>query len=219
MTTVFLVDDQEMIRTGLRAILGEQAHLTVIAEFSDGLAAVNAIIASPPDVVLMDIQMPGIDGIEATRRVRQDVPATTTRIVVLTTFEHDEKVIRALQAGADGFLGKGASPAELVEAIQEVTEGGGALSRAATSALMGYLQKERVAPQVDADMKALFATLTPRELDVVREVANGATNEEIARRSFVSPLTVKTQVHRAMGKVGARDRSQLVAFAHRAGLG
>lgn len=217
MTSILIVDDQEMIRLGLRAILATQARYDVVADLSDGLQAVAYLHDHPVDVVLMDIRMPGIDGVEATRRIRQTLSAERTRVVILTTFEQDETVIAALRAGANGFLSKAVGPAELMAGIDEVAAGGGTLSAAATAALIGHVS-EQVAPTVDAAMADLFAALTPRERDVVLAIAEGLDNEQIAAALFVSPFTVKTHAQRAMTKVGARDRAQLVAFAYRAGL-
>ncbi|MCU1527907.1 MAG: LuxR family transcriptional regulator [Frondihabitans sp.] len=217
MTSIVIVDDQEMIRMGLRLILENHEGFTVLADLADGLSAVEFVRATPVDVVLMDIRMPGIDGVEATRRIRELDSAAATRIVILTTFEHDENVISALQGGANGFLSKAVGPSELVAGIDEVAGGGGALSAAAVTALIGHVSTQTAAP-VDAALAERFYALTPRERDVVVAIAAGLDNDEAARQLFVSPFTVKTHASRAMGKVGARDRAQLVAFAHLAGL-
>ncbi|MFF2053548.1 response regulator [Leifsonia sp. NPDC058194] len=219
MIRILIVDDQEMIRAGLRAILDAQPDLEVVGDVGDGLRAQEILAADEPgvDVVLMDIRMPGIDGVEATRRIRERHDASSVKIIVLTTFEHDENVLAALRAGANGFLGKGVGPRELAAAIAEVAEGGGALSAAAAAAVIGRVA-DSTAPVADAAMAARFETLTPREREVVRAVATGLSNEEIAARTFVSPFTVKTHATRAMAKVGARDRAQLVAFAFLAGI-
>jgi DNA-binding NarL/FixJ family response regulator len=219
MTRVLIVDDQEMIRAGVRTILEAQPDIEVVADVGDALQALDLIDANPRgvDVVLMDIRMPGIDGVEGTRRIRRRFPADQVKIIVLTTFEHDDTVLAALRAGANGFLGKGVGPAELAAAIIEVDRGGGTLSAAAAAAVIGQVAESRV-PVRDESLVALFATLTPRELDVVRAAATGMSNEEIAARTFISPFTVKTHANRAMMKVGARDRAQLVAFAFQAGI-
>jgi DNA-binding NarL/FixJ family response regulator len=217
MIRIIIVDDQEMIRVGLRTILNTHPEYNVVAELSDGLQAVSFLDANEVDVLLMDIRMPGIDGIEATRRIRATHPASSLRIVILTTFELDENVIAALRAGANGFLSKGAGPAELVSGIDEVAGGGGALSAAATAALIGHVS-DPPAVTVDASMAARFTALTPRERDVVLAVASGLDNDQIAAALFVSPFTVRTHAQRAMTKVGARDRAQLVAFAYKGGL-
>lgn len=219
MIRILIVDDQEMIRAGLRAILDSQPDLEVVTDVGDGLQAIALLEAAPAsiDVVLMDIRMPGIDGVETTRRIRERHDAESLKIVVLTTFEHDENVIAAVRAGANGFLGKGVGPAELAAGIAEVAHGGGALSAAAAAAVIGQVADTRI-PLKDEAIAARFATLTPRELDVVRSVAAGLSNDQIAAQTFVSPFTVKTHANRAMAKVGARDRAQLVAFAFLAGI-
>ena len=217
MIRVLIVDDQEMIRVGLRAILEAQPNITVAAEAGDGLEAVRLLGELDVDVVLMDIRMPGVDGVEATRRIRQSIPAERVRIIILTTFDHDETVFAALRAGANGFLSKGVGPAELAAGIEEVAAGGGALSAAAAAALIGRVAEERQA-DVDPALADLFSALTPKERDVVIAIATGQSNQQIAETMFVSPYTVKTHANRAMTKVGARDRAQLVAYAYRAGL-
>ncbi|PYY65716.1 MULTISPECIES: response regulator transcription factor [unclassified Curtobacterium] len=217
MTTILLVDDQAMIRVGLRTILDSQDDLTVVGEAGDGFEALEALRTTPVDVVLLDIRMPGIDGVETTRRIRATFTAEQTRIIILTTFEHDDIVVAALRAGANGFLGKTVGPSELVAGIREVVLGGGALSAAAQAAVISQVAAQP-ARTVDPDVLARFDALTPRERDVVVAIAHGADNEEIGRTMFVSPFTVKTHANRAMAKLGARDRAQLVSLAYRAGL-
>ncbi|ALE05748.1 LuxR family transcriptional regulator [Arthrobacter sp. ERGS1:01] len=217
MIRVLIVDDQEMIRVGLRAILAAQPNITVAGEAGDGLEAVRLLGELDVDVVLMDIRMPGVDGVEATRRIRQLFPAERVRIIVLTTFEHDETVFAALRAGANGFLSKGVGPAELAAGIEDVAAGGGALSATAAAALIGRVTDERQ-PEVDAVLADRFSALTPKEREVVLAIASGLSNQQIAEAMFLSPYTVKTHANRAMTKVMARDRAQLVAFAYRAGL-
>ncbi|MDT0235326.1 response regulator transcription factor [Curtobacterium sp. BRB10] len=214
---VILVDDQDMIRLGLRAILDRQDGLEVVGEAGDGLAAVQTALSVPADVIMMDIRMPGIDGVEATRRIRAERTAEHVRIVMLTTFDQDELVFAALRAGANGFLSKAAGPSELVAAIEEVAAGGGALSAAAAAALIGQVASTP-ASSVDPEMTRRFEALTARERDVVAMVSRGQGIDAISAELFLSPLTVKTHVNRAMAKVDARDRAQLVAFAFRAGL-
>lgn len=217
MIDVLIVDDQEMIRVGLRAILEARDGIHVVDALGDGLAALDLLAERPVDVVLMDIRMPGIDGVEATRRIRAAHRPEQVKIVVLTTFDHDANVFAALRAGANGFLSKGVGPGELVAGIEEVAAGGGALSAAAAAALIGHVAEERVV-EVDAALAERFGSLTPRELDVVRAAARGLDNERIGKEMFVSPFTVKTHANRAMAKLGARDRAQLVAFAYQAGI-
>lgn len=212
-----LVDDQEMIRAGLRAIIGAHPELEVVAEAGDGLAVLRQLDEVAPDVVLMDIRMPGIDGVEATRRLRLTRPAEQLRILVLTTFDQDQNVLQALRAGADGFLSKGAGPTELTDAILAVAAGSRALSPGAVDAVVGHVVQQR-AIDVDPAMAARFAQLTRREREVVAAITGGLDPAEIAERFFLSPFTVKTHANRAMTKVGARDRAQLVAFAIRAGV-
>ncbi|WP_105567846.1 response regulator transcription factor [Microbacterium halophytorum] len=212
---VLIADDQEMVRVGLSAVLESFSDLTVVATASDGLEAVDAAAEHIPDVVLMDIRMPGIDGVEATRRIRAAHPHGV-RIVMLTTFEQDDLVFQALQHGANGFLGKGASPDQLADAIREVHSGGGALSAKAAAVVISRVGSEP-AKTVDAEIAELFRALTPRELEMVSLAARGSSNDEIARELFLSPFTVKTHVNRAMAKLAARDRAQLVAFWHAAG--
>lgn len=217
MIRVLIVDDQEMIRVGLRTIIDAHPDLTVVGDVSDGLQALQSLETLAADVILMDIRMPGIDGVETTRRVRATHRGDDLRIVVLTTFEHDDNVLAALRAGANGFLSKGVGPGDLAAGIIEVAAGGGALSGAAAAALIGHVAGDRALP-IDPVMADRFTALTPREREVVAAIAGGLDNKEIAERMFLSPFTVKTHANRAMTKVGARDRAQLVTFAFRAGI-
>jgi DNA-binding NarL/FixJ family response regulator len=215
--TVVLVDDQEVIRVGLRAILSDRLDIEVVGEVGDGLSAVRIVTELSPDVVLMDLRMPGIDGVEATRRIRARQPELVVRILVLTTFDQDANVLAALRAGADGFLSKGASPAELVDGILRVARGENALSGSAVNAVVAHVS---VTPGISVDPEALrlVVDLTAREREVVEYLVRGLTNREIADVLFLSPLTVKTHVNHAMVKLGARDRAQLVTVAVRAGI-
>ena len=217
MIRVVIIDDQEMIRVGLRAVLGSFDDIEVVGVAGDGLDALRVIDEQAPDVALMDIRMPGIDGVEATRRLRETYRPDQLRILVLTTYDSDKNVFAALRAGANGFLNKALGPDELARGIREVQDGGGALSAAAAGVLIAHAAVEPPAP-VDEDMAARFALLTVREREVVGAIVGGARNEDIAGRLFLSPFTVKTHVNRAMSKVDARDRAQLVAFALRAGI-
>ena len=217
MIRVMLVDDQEMIRTGLRTIIGAHPDLEVVAEAADGLAVLRQLDTVRPDVVLMDIRMPGIDGVEATRRIRLTAPPEQLRILVLTTFDQDENVLQALRAGADGFLSKGAGPVELTGAILQVAAGSRALSPGAVDAVVDHVVDQR-AIAVDPALAARFAELTPREREVVGAIVSGLDNAQIAEQFYLSPFTVKTHANRAMVKVGARDRAQLVTLAIRAGI-
>ena len=217
MVRLLIADEQEMIRAGLRAILAAQPNIDVVADVSDGFQALDLVDQEPVDVVLMDIRMPGIDGVETTRRMRAKFTAEQLRVIVLTTFDNDANVIAALRAGANGFLSKGVGPADLAAGIHEVAGGGGALSAAASAALIGHVVEDK-RPPIDDEMVERFTALTPRERDVVIAVASGLDNAQIATQMFLSPFTVKTHANRAMMKLGARDRAQLVTFAYRAGL-
>ncbi|WP_062467502.1 response regulator transcription factor [Demequina maris] len=214
-TRVVVVDDQDLIRGGFVAILDSADDLEVVGEASDGDAAVAIVRETVPDVVLMDIRMPGTDGLAATEAIVADPALADVRVVVLTTFEEDDYVMRAIRAGASGFLGKGVKPAELLGAVRTVAAGESLLSPKATRSLIAHVTRDTVTPKVDGER---FRYLTDREREVVLLVAQGLSNDEIAQQLFVSPLTAKTHVNRAMTKVGARDRAQLVVAAYQAGL-
>ncbi|HWS52051.1 MAG TPA: response regulator transcription factor [Microbacterium sp.] len=217
MIRVAIIDDQEMIRVGLTAVLDSFPDIDVVGAATDGLDALRVVDELVPDVVLMDIRMPGIDGVEATRRIRETHPAERMRILILTTYDNDQNVFAALRAGANGFLNKGLGPDELARGIREVHDGGGALSSAAASALIAHATTSPPV-EIDGEMARRFDELTPREREIVEAIVAGARNEQIASALFLSPFTVKTHVNRAMAKVDARDRAQLVAFAFRAGI-
>jgi len=217
MVRIMIVDDQEMIRLGLRGILGVDPEVEVVADAGDGLQALKILETVTVDLVLMDLRMPGIDGVETTRRIREKFSEDQLRILVFTTFDNDENVFAALKSGANGFLSKGAGPAELVAGIKDVATGGGVLSAAASAALIGHVAQER-SRTIDTQLVAQTQLLTPRELDVVIAIAKGHDNSMIAQEMFISPFTVKTHANRAMNKLGARDRAQLVTFAYQAGL-
>lgn len=206
-----------MIRLGLRTILEAQPDIELLAEAADGLSAIALLNQVEADVVLMDIRMPGLDGVETTRRLRLTHTPEALKIVVLTTFDQDENVIAALRAGANGFLSKGVGPKELAAGIAEVAAGGGALSASAAAALIGHVADERPV-QVDDEMSRRFEQLTPRELEVVANIVAGLDNTQIAAKLYMSPFTVKTHASRAMSKVYARDRAQLVSYAVLAGI-
>jgi DNA-binding NarL/FixJ family response regulator len=215
-TRVLLADDQALIRAGFRVLIDASTDLVVVGEATDGDEAVQLARTARADVVVMDIRMPGVDGLEATRRICADEDLAGVRVLVLTTFELDEYVLEALRAGASGFLGKGVEPADLLDAIRVVAAGESLLSPRATRALIGrYLSAPDRAPAAAPDSLAM---LTEREREVVALVALGLSNEDIAQRLFVSPLTAKTHVNRAMSKLGARDRAQLVVAAYQSGL-
>ena len=214
MIRVVLADDQELIRAGFRVLIDTAPDLSVVGEASDGRSAIKLLRSERADVVLMDIRMPGLDGLAATREISSDNDLAGVKVIVLTTFELDDYVIRALQAGASGFLDKGVSPDELLAAIRTVAAGDALLSPAATRALIERMA--RTAP-VSLDPSAL-EPLTDREREMTALAAHGLSNDEIAERAYLSPLTVKTHLNRAMTKVGARDRAQLVVLAYQTGL-
>ncbi|MGW1467108.1 response regulator [Streptomyces sp. NPDC002308] len=214
--TVLLADDQGLLRATFRMLIESTDDLVVVAEASDGAAAVAAVRAHRPDVVLMDIRMPGTDGLAATEAICSDPDLAPTRVLILTTFETDEYVARALRAGASGFLGKDADPDTLLDAIRTVAAGEALLSPTATRALIAsFVGTPPPSPPADADA---LAGLTPREREVAVLVAEGLSNHEIAERLVLSPLTVRTHVHRTLAKTHSRDRAQLVALAYRTGL-
>jgi DNA-binding NarL/FixJ family response regulator len=214
MIRVLLADDQALVRAGFRALLDAQDDIDVVGEASDGGEAITLARRLLPDVVLMDIRMPGVDGLSATRDIAADERLATVRVVILTTFELDEYVFEALRSGASGFLVKDTEPVELLRAVRAVAGGDALLSPSVTRRLIAEFatrtRDSRTTPQLDA--------LTEREREVMALVAEGLTNEEIGQRLFVSPATAKTHVSRAMVKLGARDRAQLVVFAYEAGL-
>lgn len=212
---VLVADDQELIRAGFAALVGAADDMEVVGEAADGAEAVEAVRRTRPDVVLMDIRMPGVDGIAALEQIASDPALAAVKVIVLTTFEMDEYVVAALRAGASGFLGKGVRPAALLDGIRTVVAGESLLSPKATRALITQVLDAPVGPVVDG---SAFAALTPREREVVDLVAHGLSNDEIAARLYLSPVTAKTHVNRAMTKVGARDRAQLVVLAYQAGL-
>ena len=211
---VLLADDQALVRAGFRALLDAQPGITVVGEAKDGAEAARLTEALAPDVVLMDIRMPGVDGLEATKRITASVRLAATRVVILTTFDLDEYVFEAIRVGASGFLVKDTEPVELVQAVRVVARGDALLSPGVTRRLIAEFagQLRRPAPTADLDV------LTDREREVVALVAAGLSNAEIADRLVVSPATAKTHVSRAMAKVGARDRAQLVVLAYETGL-
>jgi DNA-binding NarL/FixJ family response regulator len=210
---VLLADDQQLVRAGFRLILAAEPDIAVVAEASDGIEAVNAARRVRPDVILMDIRMPRLDGIAATSELTAD-KTLTTRVVVLTTFDVDSYVYDALRAGASGFLLKSAAPEELVRAIRVVASGEALLDPAVTRRVIEAFSRTRAAPHPSPE----FATLTDREREVFTLLARGLSNAELAAQLFVSEATVKTHVARLLTKLGLRDRVQAVVYAHERGI-
>jgi DNA-binding NarL/FixJ family response regulator len=219
---VLLADDQVLIRSGFAALVNSADDLKVVGEAGDGTEAVRQAGALRPDVVLMDIRMPGVDGLTAARQIAASPDLSEVRIIVLTTFEADEYVVEALRSGASGFLGKSVEPDELLDAIRVVARGDALLSPRATRSLIARFlaQPGRSGPDPagPAPVDAALDVLTEREREMVALVAHGLSNEDIAARLHLSPLTVKTHVNRAMSKLRARDRAQLVVLAYQTGL-
>jgi DNA-binding NarL/FixJ family response regulator len=216
MIRVLLVDDQALVRAGFRSLLEDEQDIEVVGEAGDGARAVEMARSSRPDVVLMDIRMPVLDGLEATRRIVADQLLDGVRVLVLTTFELDEYVFDALAAGASGFLLKNTDPVELLRAVRVVADGEALLAPSVTRRLIGEFTARRQASRPRADID--LASLTDREREVMALAAAGLSNREIADRLVVSPATARTHVSRAMVKLGARDRAQLVVFAYESGL-
>jgi DNA-binding NarL/FixJ family response regulator len=212
--SVVLVDDQSLIRSGIRALLDAEDDIDVVAEAGNGQDGVRLAVEHRPDVVLMDVQMPVMDGIEATRRIAGDTRLAGTHVVILTNYGLDEYVFNALRAGASGFIVKDTEPADLLQALRVAVRGDALLSPAVTRQLIS----EFVARPPDAVSTAGLGLLTPREREVLALVAHGLSNNEIAERMVLSPTTAKTHVSRAMSKLQARDRAQLVVIAFQSGL-
>ena len=215
MISVLIADDQDIVRRGLRALIEDEPDLALAGEAGDGLDAVAVAKRERPDVVLMDIRMPGVDGLEATRRIGADPALASTRVIVLTTFETDTYILEALRYGASGFLLKDAGPEEILAAIRVVHEGKALLApsvtrRVVSELLTAHARVLKPHPRLD--------DLTAREREVVGLVGRGMSNEEIAAELVLSPATARTHVSRAMIKLGARDRAQLVVFAYQSGL-
>ncbi|MCX4401240.1 response regulator [Streptomyces sp. NPDC059837] len=217
---VLLADDQALLRSAFRVLVDSEPDMEVVGEASDGAEALRLTREARADVVLMDIRMPGTDGLAATRLISADPGLAHVRVVMLTTFEVDEYVVQSLRAGASGFLGKGAEPEELLNAIRIAAGGEALLSPAATKGLIAKFlaQGDGCDEGRDSARAERLEALTGREREVLVQVAGGHSNDEIAERLEVSPLTVKTHVNRAMAKLGARDRAQLVVIAYESGL-
>lgn len=215
MIRVALVDDQEMVRAGIRLLVDEEPDLTVVAEAADGAAAIDAVQRARPDVVVMDLRMPVLDGIEATRRIV--AAGAPTAVLVLTTFDDDEHVFGALRAGAAGFLLKDSRPQELLDAIRVIHDGGSLVAPGPTRRLVEHWARlDRAGGGAPPPEPA--ADLTPRELDVLVGLARGRSNRELADELLVSEATVKTHVSSLLAKLGLRSRVQAVVFAYESGL-
>jgi DNA-binding NarL/FixJ family response regulator len=212
---VLLADDQTLVRAGFRVLLERGHDIEVVGEVADGAEAIEAVRRLRPDVVLMDIRMPVLDGLEATRRIVADERLAGVRVVMLTTYELDEYVFEALRVGASGFLLKDIDPADLRQAVRVAASGDALLSPSVTRRLIDEFVAKVARRRTDPQRLSL---LTDREREVMALVGGGLSNDEIARRLFMSPATAKTHVSRAMAKLGARDRAQLVVLAYETGL-
>jgi DNA-binding NarL/FixJ family response regulator len=213
---VLLADDQALIRAGFRVLIDTAEDLQVVGEAIDGQQAVDLARRERADVVLMDIRMPGVDGLEATRRISADEDLAGVKVIILTTFESDEYVYQALRAGASGFLVKDTEPADLIQAVRVVARGDALLSPSVTRRLITDIASRR--PERPPPSGRALAGLTDRERQVMALVAEGLSNDDIAARLFLSPLTSKTHVSRILTKLNARDRAQLVVLAYETGL-
>lgn len=215
MIRVLLADDQKLVRAGFRSLLERTEDMEVVAEAADGAEAVRLAATHRPDVILMDIRMPVMDGLEAVKVILSDAKLEGTKVVMLTTFELDEYLFEALRLGASGFLLKDIEPADLRQAIRVVHAGNALLSPSVTRRVIDQFAAQPQAPAVELDR---LQFLTEREREVVGLVGSGLNNDEIAERLFLSPATAKTHVSRSMIKLGVRDRAQLVVFAYETGL-
>lgn len=219
-TSVLIVDDQSMIRMGIAGILSSETDIVVVGEAQDGATGVKMTSALLPDVVLMDLRMPVLDGLGAIRAIRSTPALEPVRIVVLTTFDGDPEVLDAMGAGAHGFLSKGAEPTELIAAVRAAAAGDMALSPKATRTVVEHAFKDgqNRPPEPDPVLVHQLQSLTPRELEMIRGAAQGLDNRQIGEAMAISPLTVKTHLAHAMAKLDVRNRAHLVALAYRSGL-
>ena len=215
-TRVLIVDDQALVRAGFRVLIEAADDLEVVGEAENGEDAIDRVAETEPDVILMDIRMPVMDGLEATRRILENAgPDGVTRVLVLTTFDADEYVYEALRVGASGFLLKDTEPAQLADAIRVIAHGDALLAPSVTRRLINEFAAR---PEVRRAHPAELDALTEREHEILAAVAQGLSNDEIAKHLFISPATAKTHVSRVMMKLGARDRAQLVVIAYESGL-
>ncbi len=212
--SVLMVDDQAMVRAGFRMLLETEPDIQVVGEAEDGAVAVAAVRSLKPDVVLMDVQMPVMDGLEATRHIMAEQSKAPTRVLILTTFERDEYIFESLRSGASGFILKNAPPEDLVKAIRVVAEGDALLAPSVTRRIIAEFAKKPMTKTCEEEIKRL----TEREIEVLRLVARGKTNEEIASELIIGESTVKTHVSNLLTKLDLRDRVQAVVFAYESGL-
>jgi DNA-binding NarL/FixJ family response regulator len=215
MIRVLVADDEGLVRSGFKVLLDLEDDITVVGEARTGAEAVELARATRPDVILMDIRMPQLDGIEATREIARTHGLQQVRVLILTTYDTDAYVFEALQAGASGFMLKDAGPAELLHAVRVVAGGDALLAPSITRRIIAQFTADRIATRTSEDR---LAPLTPREREVLALVGEGMTNEEIGAKLYLSPATARTHVSRAMTKLGARDRAQLVVIAYQTGL-
>jgi DNA-binding NarL/FixJ family response regulator len=218
MIRVLLADDQALVRAGLRVLIDSDGELEVVGEATNGAEAVALASRHRPEVVLMDIRMPEMDGLEATRRICSDSALNATKVVILTTFEADEYVFEALRAGASGFLLKDTEPSELLSAVRVVAGGDALLAPSVTRRLIEQVLAGPSFPSPKGSDRPELDALTEREREVLALIASGLNNDEIAAKLYLSPLTAKTHVSRILSKLGARDRAQLVVIAYETGL-
>lgn len=217
--TVHLADDQALLRAGFAMVINSQPDMTVTGQAGTGAEALRAAREHQPDVILMDIRMPEMDGLEATEKIVADPTLTGTRVIVLTTFDTDEYALHALRAGAAGFLLKDVQPEVLLDSIRTVMQGGAVIAPTTTRRLLdSVLLEVGAAPSPTAEQQKRLALLTARERQMLEEMATGASNAEIAAKLYVSEATVKTHVGHVLAKLGARDRVQAVVFAYEAGV-
>jgi DNA-binding NarL/FixJ family response regulator len=217
LTTILLADDQALLRMGFRMVLDSQPDLEVVGEVADGEHAVAFVLGQPPDIVLMDVRMPGVDGVEATQRIVAS--GSRSRVIILTTFDLDEYAYAALRVGASGFLLKDAPPGDLISAIRAVASGDAVVAPSTTRRLLASVVHRLPAPaSADSIAPPVLDELTPREREVVLAVSRGLSNSEIAEALVLSEATVKTHVGRILAKLGLRDRVQIVVFAYEHGL-